>query len=72
MSNSVSHPSITEHIGMLLEDLGVADIAEPESAHVPFTQAMDGFGLGFPLPDWMVYGAVIVSIIYAAMQMGLI
>ncbi len=72
MSNALTHPSITQHIGMLVEDLGVADIAEPERAHVPFNQAMNGLGLGFPVPDWMVYSAVAASIIYSAIQMKLI
>jgi hypothetical protein len=57
---------------MLVEDLGVADIAEKEVAHVPFSQAMNGFALGFPVPDSIVYAAMIASIIYTALQMKLI
>lgn len=73
MSHSaLTHPSITQHIGMLVEDLGVADIAEKETAHVPFEQAMNGFRLGFPVPDSIVYGAVVASIIYSAIQLKLI
>lgn len=72
MSSPIKHPSISQHIGMLLEDFGIADIAEPENAHIPFEQAMNGFGLGFPIPDWVMYSALVASIMYYAFLTRLI
>ncbi len=72
MSSPIKHPTISQHIGMLLEDFGVADIAEKENAHIPFDQAMNGFGLGFPVPDWIVYAAVLASILYYAISIKII
>ncbi len=70
--NPALHPDPVTAFGSLLEDFGLAKIAMPEEAHVPFDKAMNGTALSFLAPDWMVWAAIGASLVYSAIKMKLI
>ena len=70
--NPALHPDPLVALGSLLEDFGLAKVAMPQEAHVPFDKAMNGTALSFLAPDWMVWGAIGASLVYSAIKMRLI
>ncbi len=70
--NYAEHPTLTQHLGVLMEELHLADVADHDAAHVPFSVAFDGANLGFPVADKYVWAAILISIIYSAIQLKLI
>lgn len=70
--NYAEHPSLIQHLGVLLEEFRIADIAHHDSAHVPFSTAFNGASLGFPIPDLYIWGALVASIVYTAFQWKLL
>ncbi len=70
--NPALHADPIVAFGSLLEDFGLAKIALPEEAHVPFDKAMNGTTLSFLAPDWMVWAAIGASLVYSAIKMRLI
>jgi hypothetical protein len=59
-------------LGVLIEELGLWKIGLPDEAHVPFSIGFNGMVLGFVLPDKVIWGAIVFSLLYSALKMGVL
>jgi|GEM_PF-3585945 len=59
-------------LAVLIEELGIWKIGLPDEAHVPFNIGFNGMVLGFILPDKIIWGAILFSLVYSAFKMGVL
>ncbi|MBI5229570.1 hypothetical protein HY991_05645 [Candidatus Micrarchaeota archaeon] len=66
-------PLIVEWLSML-EDFGLMDFRiMDKKKHVPFSEAMNGTRLAFPIiPDWLVWLIIIIGLVMTALHYNVI